>query len=106
MAEIKFSQEALNDLLRTKSYISEELCNEQAACAAVAKIINNICVFEKFPESGAMLESIVDFSSDYRFLVCGKYPTFYRVENNTVFIVRILYGRRDFMRILFGSEEN
>jgi len=52
---------------------------------------------------GAPLDSITEVYSDYRFLVCGKYTVFYRVESNTIYVVRILYGRRDFMRILFGD---
>lgn len=54
-------------------------------------------------EMGAPLSAIVDFETDYRFLVCGNYTAFYRFENRTVYIVRVLYGRRDFMRILFGE---
>ena len=104
MAEIKFSPEAINDLQQTKAYITEELCNSEAANSTIAKIMHNIHILEKFPESGSPLESIVDFTTNYLFLVCGKYTAFYRVENNTVFIVRVLYGRRDFMRILFGTD--
>ena len=54
-----------------------------------------------FPDSGAPLSSIIDLGTNYRFLVCGNYTAFYRTENNAVLIVRVLYGRRDFMRILF-----
>ena len=108
MAEIKFSPEAMSDLQQTKAYITEELCNEQAANSTIAKILKNIRMLESFPNSGASLETIVNFSTNYRYLVCGNYTAFYRVENDTVFIVRVLYGRRDFMRILFGTptEEN
>lgn len=38
MAEIKFSPEAITDLQQTKAYITEELCNEQAAINTVTKI--------------------------------------------------------------------
>ena len=42
MAEIKFSPEALSDLKDIKSYIAEELLNEQAAANTVADIIKRI----------------------------------------------------------------
>lgn len=58
----------------------------------------------EFPNSGAPLAGAVGIETDYRYLVCGNYTAFYRVENETVYIVRILYGRRDFMRILFGTK--
>ena len=103
MAEIKFSPEAITDLQQTKAYITEELCDEQAAISTVAKITKGIRMLASFPESGAPLSSIVDFETDYRFLVCGNYTAFYRIENQTVNIIRVLYGRRNFMQILFGE---
>jgi len=103
MAEIKFSPEALADLKQTRTYISQELCNEQAAINTVSAIMNRIRMLADFPDSGAPLSSIVDIVANYRFLVCGNYTVFYRYERNTVYIVRVIYGRRDFMRILFGA---
>lgn len=103
MAEIKFSPEAITDLQKTKAYITEELCNEQAAVNTVANITRRIRMLADFPEIGAPLSSIVGFETDYRFLVCGNYTAFYRTENQTVNIVRVLYGRRNFMQILFGE---
>lgn len=103
MAEIKFSPEAITDLQQTKAYITEELCNELAAVGTLAKITKRIRQLSDFPEIGAPLSSIVDFETDYRFLVCGNYTVFYRIENQTVNIVRVLYGRRNFMQILFGE---
>lgn len=103
MADISFSPEAVSDLQQTKVYITNELCNEQAAVGTIAKITSRIRELAAFPEMGAPLSSIVDFETDYRFLVCGNYTVFYRFENQTVYIVRVLYGRRNFMRILFGE---
>ena len=37
-------------------------------------------------------------------LVCGDYLAFYRVDGDTVYVDRILYGRRDYMALLFGDE--
>ena len=109
MADIKFSPEAIEDLNRTKKYIAEDLCNKQAAENTIAKIFENIRLLSDFPASGSPLSSIVNIETDYRFLVCGNYTAFYRYEQNTVYVSRVLYGRRDFMRILFGEllgEEN
>lgn len=103
MADISFSPEAIADVQKTKAYITDELCSEQAALNTVAKIMDRIHQLADFPEMGAPLSSIVDFATSYRFLVCGNYTAFYRFENQTVHIVRVLYSRRDFMRILFGE---
>ena len=101
MADIKFSPDAINDLQQIKAYITNELCNEQAAVSTIAKIMEHINRLRTFPDSGAPLSSIIDLGTNYRFLVCGNYTAFYRTENNAGRRVRVLYGRRDFMRILF-----
>ena len=103
MAEIKFSPEALSDLKEIKGYIEEELLTRQAAENTVAEIFKHIRLLSVMPQSGAPLSSMVEIENNYRFIVCGSYTVFYRYENDTVFILRILYGRRDFMRILFGE---
>ncbi|MBS5909823.1 MULTISPECIES: type II toxin-antitoxin system RelE/ParE family toxin [Paenibacillus] len=37
---------------------------------------------------------------DYR---CDNYLIFYRYEDGVVYVVRILYGRRNFIRVLFSN---
>ena len=106
MIEIKYSPDAIADLQKTKDYITEELCSATAAVNTIAKITKNVRMLSSFPESGAPLSSIVDFDTDYRFLVCGNYTVFYRFEGNTVYVIRVLYNRRDFMRLLFGTTDD
>ena len=106
MTEIKFSLEAISDLQQTIAYITNELCNEQAAVNTIAKITKRIRMLADFPASGAPLFSIVGFETDYRFLACGKYTALYRIEDQTVHIIRVLYGRRSFMQILFGEPDD
>ena len=105
MAKIQFTPEAISDLQSTRRYIEEELCSEQAAQNTIRKIMSRIAQLETFPEIGALLNSIVPVANDYRFLVCGNYTAFYRYENGEVFIIRVLYGRRNFMQLLFGEPE-
>ena len=105
MAEIKFSPEAIKDLQQIKAYISDELLSEQAANNTINKIMKNIRMLESFPNSAPVLSGIVGFETDYRYLVCSNYTAFYRVQSETVYIARVLYGRRDFMRILFGTTQ-
>jgi plasmid stabilization system protein ParE len=57
-----------------------------------------------FPKSGPALSSVLNVETDYRFQVCGGYLTFYRLEQQTVYIVRVLYGKRDYMKLLFGEQ--
>ena len=103
MYKVSFSPEAVDDLKGIKQYIKDELCNEQAAKNTVAKILKKVKMLSDFPESGSSLSAIIGFDTDYRYLVSDNYIAFYRIENKNVLIVRILYGRRNYMQILFGD---
>ena len=59
MAKINFSPAAINDLKEIKSYITDDLCSEQAAVNLIKKIMMRIRQLEDFPEIGAHLSSIV-----------------------------------------------
>jgi plasmid stabilization system protein ParE len=103
MYKLHYSTESKNDLLEIKSHIGNELANPQAAERTVAYITKRIRGLTQFPEMGALLSSIIDIESKYRFLVCKKHLAFYRVEENDIFIIRVLYGGRDYASILFGD---
>ena len=105
MIEIKFSPDAITDLLLSKNYIAEELNSNTAAQNTIEKIMRRIRMLSEFPETGAPLSGIVGFDTEYRYLVCGNYNVFYRYEREAVYIVRVLYCRRDYMRILFPSDD-
>lgn len=102
MAEIHFSPLAQADLKEIRGYIESELCNPSAARNTVAKILKAIRLLEQFLFSGSPLRA-GGFDTGYRSVVSGNYRVFYRCNEGDVYIIRVLYGRRDFMRILFGA---
>jgi len=101
MNKLAISPLARKDLKDIKTYISEELENPIAAVNVISRIIKKIKNLKAMPGMGARLSSKVSFDTDYRFLVCGNYLAFYRHEEKTVFVDRVLYGRRDYIKILF-----
>jgi plasmid stabilization system protein ParE len=106
VANISYSNAAIRDLEQIGDYIAERLKGPGAALNTVNKIQNRIDTLGDFPLIGAHLSSIYEIATDYRFLVCGNYLVFYRPQNNNnddVLIDRILYGRRDYLAILFGD---
>ena len=103
MAKINFTPDALEDMKEIKAYIADELCSERSAINTTQKIMKRIRQLADFPEIGAPLSSIINLEVPYRFLVCGNYTAFYKVEADEVHIVRVLYGRRNFMQILFDK---
>ena len=103
MNNLHLSEEAQNDLLEIKAYIEEDLLNPSAALATVRRITKSLRILQNHAQAGALLSSIADIESDYRFIVSGNYISFYRAYGREVYIDRILYARRDYMRILFGD---
>lgn len=101
--KILYSKESRRDLDEIWDYIASELQNPIAAERIVNSIMDAVDQLVDFAESGAPLTSVADIESDYRFLVTGNYLTFYRVYENEVFVDRVLYGRRDYLRVLFGD---
>ncbi len=84
-------------------YIALDLQNPPAAQRVIDGILDVVDLLATFAEGGALLSSITDVETDYRFLVSGHYLVFYRVGNGDVYVDRVLYGRRDYLRLLFGD---
>lgn len=105
MYNIKFSEKSIKDMEEIKSYIVVELCNEQAANNVLKNIVDKVKRLSSFPLMGASLSSIININTDYRYLVCGNYLAFYRIVETTIYIDRVLYGQRNYMKALFGEQE-
>jgi plasmid stabilization system protein ParE len=103
LSHIHYTPEAEGDLVGIKKYIAEDRGNPVAAVNTVTKITKRVRNLEQFPELGTRLSSIIDIDTDYRFLVSENFLAFYRIDGNDVYIIRILYGRRDYTTILFGE---
>ena len=104
--KIHYSAESRRDLDGIWDYIVSDLQNPSAAERIVDRIMDDVDRLESHAEIGAPLSSIADIESDYRFLVTGSYLTFYRVRDNHIYVDRVLYGRRDYLRILFGDVQD
>lgn len=101
MNNLHLSPEAQNDLLEIKTYIEEELFSPSAASSTVRKITQSLRVLQTHAQIGVPLSSVAPIESDYRFMISGNYISFYRACGKEVYIDRILYARRDYLRILF-----
>lgn len=99
--KIHYTVESRRDLDEIWDYIVSELQNPSAAERVVSGIMDDVDRLEDFAELGPSLSSLTDVESDYRFLVTGNYLAFYRVSGRDVYVDRVLYGRRDYLRILF-----
>ncbi|MEG2144362.1 MAG: type II toxin-antitoxin system RelE/ParE family toxin [Oscillospiraceae bacterium] len=102
MPQVKISPLASQDLKEIKKYISTDLESPQAAAKIIKQILKRIKDLEDFPQAGGNLSLIIKTQTNYRYVIVGNYIVFYRFENNVVFIVRILYGKRDYIDVLFN----
>ena len=100
--KIYIAPEARQDMDEIFDYILYALGNPTAAMNVIDRIMEAIEQLADFPHLGAPLSSIARVESTYRFLVTDNYMTFYRVMDENVFVDRVLYGRRDYLRILLG----
>jgi len=105
MNDLHLAPEAQADLVNIKEYITKDLENPTAALSTVARITKTIRILREHAFIGTPLSSIADTDIDYRYLVSGNYMIFYRVTGKDVFVDRVLYGRRDYLRILLDRSE-
>ena len=100
---LEYSDQARTDLGDVWKYIAQGLNNEPAADRITASIQKAANRLTSFSEMGASLNTISTTESLYRFLVCGKYLIFYRIEGEIIRIDRIFYGKRDYLSELFNE---
>ena len=102
---IRYTPEALRDLLEMKEYIRVTLHNPKAADRITKEILDSCGQLKQSPEMGMPLDARTGVKMGLRCLRCGKRIAFYRVDGETVSVARILDGRQDYLRILFGDGE-
>lgn len=100
---LKISPMALQDLKDIREYISVKLCNPTAAERTVRKIISSYSQLTDSPFIGSSLNTKINIATPYRYLVSGNYLVFYKINDDFIEIIRIIYGRRDYIKILFKS---
>ena len=96
---------AQQDLLNIRQYIETELANPAAARRTIERMLKAIRQLEQFPLSGAPLQ-YNGADTGYRYVTSGNYVAFYIGTHATVQVVRVLYGRRDTIRILLGARSS
>lgn len=99
------SPATLQDLKDIDEYISVTLCNPAAAKRIIKKIIAAYSKLTDQPFMGVALNAKINMDVPFRYLVSGNYLIFYQV-NDHIEIHRIIYGKRDYVKILFNNDDN
>lgn len=103
--KIQYSPLALKDLDEIWDYITNELMNPSAADNTVNGIMDMIDGLDGFPETGSRLLFDDGLDSGYRFIVFKNYLAFYHIQEKLIYVDRVMYGKRDYMRVLFSDME-
>lgn len=98
----RLTKRAASDLDGIVSYIAVELANPQAASDFVDKLQENIEEARAFPESGSLVHNEFLQIDNVRKKFVGNYVMYYLpdAEENLIYILRIVYGKRNIEEIL------
>jgi toxin ParE1/3/4 len=102
MYKIEFTDKAEEDLYSSLRYIADVLKAPTAAKKLLEEIEHKVKILESSPLCCAIVSDEYLRIKEIRSLLVKNYLVFYIVkeEENIVSIIRVLYGRRDWMRLL------
>jgi mRNA-degrading endonuclease RelE of RelBE toxin-antitoxin system len=102
MFELTFSEIINNDIVSSINYIKNTLKAPMAARNHVEELKKKYEILKENPFTRPLVQNKYLASKGIRFIMVKKYMLVYKIneKNNTVFIYRFLYCRRDWINIL------
>lgn len=103
--ELLWSVDAVDDLDAAVNYISNELGSPMSAQRFFESILGKARLFADSPGAAAVLKTQGGIDTGYRYMVCGNWMIFFSIEGQRALVVRVIYGKSDYMKTLFGETE-
>ena len=102
MYKLEYLPSAVADMVDAVTYISQHLCNPQAAEKLMEAFGEAAHRAAQFPYSNGAYRPLRPLGKEYRKATVGNYLMFYWVDEDTktVVIARVIYGRRQYDRFL------
>ena len=97
---IQFSSEAKKDLTNIFNYIFYSLNEPKIAKKKIEKIKLAIYNLKTNPEMYPIIQEDILSKYDLRKIIIDNHIVFYTISNNIIYIVRILYARRNWINLL------
>lgn len=97
---LEYSSEAKQDLIQIKRYIKYTLNEIEIAEKLISKILNEINKLKIHPEIFPIIDDEFIRKLELRKLIVDNYIVFYRIQNNSIQIVRIIYAKRNYINLL------
>ncbi|MGO3739448.1 MAG: type II toxin-antitoxin system RelE/ParE family toxin [Marinomonas foliarum] len=101
MAQIIWTEPALDNLNDIAEYIA--VSNPYAAKQLVENVFSKVQRLEQFPDSGRIPEEISTLN--YREIVVNPCRIFYKVDNDSVYILHLLRQERDLRKYLLSTTD-
>ncbi len=100
--ELEYLPLARKDMVDIVQYISQELCNPDAAYKLAEDFIQAAEDMRTFPYGTPVRTSIRPLKQECRKIIVKNYMMFYWVEESTktVIVARVLYCKRDHKKLL------
>lgn len=100
--DVEVTQIAEQDYNRAEDYIKNELYNQKAAAGLAKKLHEAIKDLSFFPKKYPVCNDDYLRLWEIRFVPVNNYLLFYivREDEKTVYVLRFLYGRRNWQKIL------
>ena len=97
---IEYSKESKQDLIGIKQYIKYNLQEPEIAQKLISKIRNEINNLKYNPEIYDIIDDDLIKKLEIRKLIVDNYIVFYRIKNDSIEVVRVMYGRRNWINLL------
>jgi len=98
--ELHITRTAERDLNNAADYIEFTLKNPLAADNLLDTAEEKINQLSYFPQHHPVVDDAILSSWGIRFTAIKNYLAFYIIKENTVYVIRFLYGKRDWISIL------
>lgn len=99
---VNLTQNAIDDIGEIFEYISDVLCEKETAINIINLLHQNILSLEEMPGRFRTYENEPWKSRGLHIMPVKKYLVFYIIDddNKTINIVRVLYGSRDYDKLI------
>lgn len=97
---IEYSKDAKQDLINIKTYIKYNLQEPKIANDLISRIKNEINKLINNPEIYRILNEDIISKLNIRKINIDNYIVFYRIEDTSIQIIRIMYKRRNWTNLL------
>lgn len=100
--KVEFTEECKNEIIKTYSYIKDNLYNETAAQRLMNKVEEYTSNLSYAPRIYAEIDKYKGTKRIYRRIVINNYILLYTIdeENKKVYIAHMYYGGTDYLNII------